>query len=279
MTLLLIFLHIAALEARVEILPFAGNHGTEISKEIARSLVKSEDIEVWEARKKLKEISKTYLSSKKGKYAEDFLQALQGAGFTEGNVIAGNISPTSDEGQVFVEVMEYSLSSSTVHVVQFPFVLHNKTSEEALSVANEIRKDLVGQPLIVDRDVNATKSWEILGSAEYIRQRKMVLFPGLISILVPGSGHLYTGEYLKGGLVLAATIGSLALLGSGSQETRNGKTETAPQGWIGLVCYIGLIAYGALDAEFSAMRYNRRLLEKMTLSSGPGVGITVTRRF
>jgi len=251
------------------VLPFTGINGDVLSNELSRVLMKSDEIAVWEER--------NFPVLQPRKFTKDFLKTLQGAGITEGVVIGGNISLSSASGQTDIEVLIYNLSSGDVHDI-YSSVQRDKVIDDMNSLGDSIVRFLTGKPLIRHNDFVAHARWAYLGTPEFQNMRKSMLFPGLISIIIPGAGHIYTGEYVKGCILFPAAVGSLLLWGGGTY-THNGKTVWNTQGVIGYISWFSITLYAGIDAGFSANRYNRRLLEHINISIGPEMGISLTQKF
>ncbi len=81
-----------------------------------------------------------------------------------------------------------------------------------------------------------------------------------LSVLVPGAGQVYNGDYLKGGIMFGGavmTIGPVILTASdvlGLDDDKSG-TGTHVLGAVG----VGLILWSWIDAPISAKAINRRL--------------------
>lgn len=95
------------------------------------------------------------------------------------------------------------------------------------------------------------------------------LVAGILGIVIPGSGHLYTGEYAKGVILFPTTLGSAAagvFLFSESVDVdtfsiSSGKTY-AGAGL--LIVAASLWTYSTYDAAASAVRHNRLAFEIIT---------------
>jgi hypothetical protein len=101
-----------------------------------------------------------------------------------------------------------------------------------------------------------------------------------LSVLVPGAGQVYNGDYLKGGIMFGGaviTAGPLILTASdvlGLDDDRSG-TGTHVLGAVG----VGLILWSWIDAPLSAKAINRRLDSgRLTLEIGPRVEINRSGR-
>jgi len=96
-----------------------------------------------------------------------------------------------------------------------------------------------------------------------------------LSVLVPGAGQVYNGDYLKGGIMFGGaviTIGPVILTASdvlGLDDDTSG-TGTHILGAVG----VGLILWSWIDAPLSAKAINRRLDSgRLALEMGPRVEI------
>ena len=96
-----------------------------------------------------------------------------------------------------------------------------------------------------------------------------------LSVLVPGAGQVYNGDYLKGGVMFGGaviTVGPVILTASdvfGLDDDKSG-TGTHVLGALG----VGLILWSWIDAPLSAQAINRRLDSgRLALEMGPRVEI------
>lgn len=90
-------------------------------------------------------------------------------------------------------------------------------------------------------------------------QKKYGVLSGSLSAFVPGLGQAYNEEYLKGALVLGATIGSVFLLADGTDEAFYGDSSKRATSMIiwGLVIGTGTYIFGIVDAITSSARINK----------------------
>jgi hypothetical protein len=84
----------------------------------------------------------------------------------------------------------------------------------------------------------------------------------MLSFFLPGSGQLYSGEYVKGGglLALAAVGGAVAThaLSCGSAADCEMSTGGRALGAAGMLAFFGSWIYGIVDAGDAARRFNDR---------------------
>lgn len=119
----------------------------------------------------------------------------------------------------------------------------------------------------------------------------------LISVLVPGGGHLYSGETRKGATLLGVGLGGLvvgvamttsSVSASCDSFSCSDDTNYAPMA-LGYLAYFGTWIYGIVDAGDSAHRMNARrgftrlLPESVSPlvepGSGGGTGLGLSVRF
>ena len=72
----------------------------------------------------------------------------------------------------------------------------------------------------------------------------------LLFSIVPGGGHFYNGERIKGGLTIAGLMGSAVIMTLGSEDNDAAKAA-------GLVMWSGIHGWSMLDAFTSARRINK----------------------
>lgn len=97
------------------------------------------------------------------------------------------------------------------------------------------------------------------------------LLAGILGMVIPGSGHLYTGEYAKGAILFPTTVGSVAGGIFLTFDAADFDTFTISSGksYAGLGLMIvgaALWYYSAYDAIGSAIRHNRLAFEIITES-------------
>lgn len=83
----------------------------------------------------------------------------------------------------------------------------------------------------------------------------------LISVVIPGGGHLYAGETKKGGILLGSAFGGIVLgtglaLGAAEHGSAGGASAGLLLGW-GL--YLGSWIYGIVDSQDAVRRHNASL--------------------
>lgn len=82
--------------------------------------------------------------------------------------------------------------------------------------------------------------------------------PGLatvISLFIPGGGHLYAGESRKGATILGVAYGSL-IAGAATTSCSFGSGCRTWPIYVGVLGYLGAWAYGVADASNAARRAN-----------------------
>ncbi len=118
----------------------------------------------------------------------------------------------------------------------------------------------------------------------------------LVSLAVPGGGHLYSGETSKGLMLLGGGLGGLilgtAMTGSSIEyscdfDSCEDGTNWAPMA-VGYLAFFGTWIYGIMDADDSAHRMNARRgltrvmdgdVSPLVSSSGTGTRVGISLRF
>lgn len=102
----------------------------------------------------------------------------------------------------------------------------------------------------------------------------------IVSVLVPGGGHLYSGETKKGAMILGIGLGGLVLGTALSVESVgcDGLDCDTDANYLpmtaGYLVYLGSWVYGIMDASDSAARMNaRRGLAIGGVQVEPAVGV------
>jgi hypothetical protein len=92
--------------------------------------------------------------------------------------------------------------------------------------------------------------------------RKNPELAGAFSVILPGLGHVYAGETVKGGVLGGLFIAGIgAVIGSDIGATH---TSIRAGGWAS-VCFVGAVyLYALIDAPFAARRENARPEESHT---------------
>jgi len=103
---------------------------------------------------------------------------------------------------------------------------------------------------------------------------------GLMSAVIPGSGHVYTGEPLKG-LFFAGAFGVVLWLSIENFQKLQGqyKAKDATAGQLYGLAAIVAYGFGVQDAYDSANRYNRRFHLKLSMGPSRGPGIMIVSSF
>jgi hypothetical protein len=105
----------------------------------------------------------------------------------------------------------------------------------------------------------------------------------LISIVIPGGGHLYAGETKKGGILLGTALGGTILgtafaVGAAENGSAGGVSAALLVGW-GL--YLGSWIYGIVDSQDAVRRHNASLgygyIDRITPIVSPGQRGTPTQ--
>lgn len=79
---------------------------------------------------------------------------------------------------------------------------------------------------------------------------------GALSVFVPGLGHIYAGETVKGGVLTGLFVaGIAAVIGADIGETH---ASIKPGGWAAVAFVGGVYLYSLIDAPFAAERANDR---------------------
>jgi TM2 domain-containing membrane protein YozV len=79
---------------------------------------------------------------------------------------------------------------------------------------------------------------------------------GALSVFVPGLGHLYAGETLKGTVLSGIFVGSIvAVIGADIGQTN---ASITPAAWGAITLLGGVYLYALIDAPFAADRANAR---------------------
>ena len=77
---------------------------------------------------------------------------------------------------------------------------------------------------------------------------------GALSVFVPGLGHMYAGETVKGGVLTGLFAGSIIGVISADIGVTNGSIR--PGGWSAIALLGGVYLYALIDAPFAAHRAN-----------------------
>jgi hypothetical protein len=101
-----------------------------------------------------------------------------------------------------------------------------------------------------------------------------------MSAVIPGSGHVYAGEPLKG-LFFAGAFGVALWLSIENFQKLGGqyRTKDATAGQLYGLAAIVAYGFGVQDAYDSAYRYNRLYHLKLSMGSSRGAGIMLVRSF
>ncbi len=76
------------------------------------------------------------------------------------------------------------------------------------------------------------------------------------SLIVPGTGQIYNGEYWKGALQMGGIIATGLMIGNNEKYTNDEAQKTVT---FGLGIFIGIWAWSVIDAPISAGRINREI--------------------
>ena len=87
---------------------------------------------------------------------------------------------------------------------------------------------------------------------------------GALSVLVPGLGQLYNGEAVKGGIIMAAFLGSIGVCLAADIGGTPGSISTL--GWIGVGMVGTSYLWGIIDAPITANCMNKEILGGTTQS-------------
>lgn len=86
--------------------------------------------------------------------------------------------------------------------------------------------------------------------------RKDPRLAGALSVFVPGLGHMYAGETLKGAVLSGIFVGSIvAVIGADIGQTN---ASITPAAWGAITLLGGVYLYALIDAPFAAHRANAR---------------------
>ncbi|MEM1056180.1 MAG: hypothetical protein AAGI52_11685 [Bacteroidota bacterium] len=102
-----------------------------------------------------------------------------------------------------------------------------------------------------------------------------------ISIFAPGGGHLYAGEPVKGVVLLAGTIGGLAVAANAAPklnddfQSRDYYTRHGTALGVGLGIAGAAWLYGVLDSPHAARRANERRVEVSAMPTTSGARVSV----
>jgi TM2 domain-containing membrane protein YozV len=96
---------------------------------------------------------------------------------------------------------------------------------------------------------------------------------GTLSVLLPGLGHIYAGEPVKGAVLtglFGAAIGAAVAVDIGDTPG-----SIKPAGWLSVIAIGGVYAYALIDAPFAAQRENERSYgdHPLSVAIGPGVAL------
>jgi hypothetical protein len=93
-------------------------------------------------------------------------------------------------------------------------------------------------------------------------ERRNPELAGAFSVILPGLGHIYAGETVKGGVLGGLFVAGIgAVIGSDIGATHN---SISAGGWAS-VCFVGAVyLYALIDAPFAARRENARAEESHT---------------
>jgi len=93
-------------------------------------------------------------------------------------------------------------------------------------------------------------------SAAAVRPVKNPELAGALSVFVPGLGHIYAGETVKGCVLTGLFVTSIGLvIGADIGPTHDSIT---PWGWASVAFLGGVYLYSLIDAPFAAIRTNER---------------------
>jgi TM2 domain-containing membrane protein YozV len=114
----------------------------------------------------------------------------------------------------------------------------------------------------VDDSLSLRHSTE--GSVDHSDVLKNPELATALSVLVPGLGQVYNGEPVKGAVIMAGFLGSIAVCIAANIGDTNDSIGT--KGWIGVGMVATSYLWGVIDAPISAQRINRERSNRTTQS-------------